>query len=82
VKPCFIKWLCEDIHELILHGHIGKINIASIDMLEDEVMSDLDVLCLAMKNQIVHYLDCTLIVTQECHMIEMKSIVFEGLTHS
>jgi hypothetical protein len=52
-----------------------------IDVVPDEVMPDLNVLCLVVLNQIMSNLDGTLIVTQEWNLVTMNSIVLQHLPH-
>jgi hypothetical protein len=47
----------------------------------DEVMPDLNVLCLVVLNRIMSNLDGTLIVTQEWNLVAMNSIVLQRLLH-
>jgi hypothetical protein len=62
-ESCFIKGLREDVGKLIIYTYIRKVNITSIDVIPDEVMSDLNVLRLVVLNRIMSNLDGTLIVT-------------------
>jgi hypothetical protein len=50
-------------------------------MVPDEVMPDLNVLCLVVFNQIMSNLDGTLIVTQEWNLVTMNSKILQGLLH-
>jgi hypothetical protein len=52
-----------------------------MDMVPDEVMTDLNVLRLVVLNQIMSNLDGTLIVTQEWNLVTMNSIVLQRLPH-
>jgi hypothetical protein len=62
-ESCFIKGLREDVSELIICTYIRQVNITLIDVVPDEVMPDLNVLCLVVLNGIMSNLDGTLIVT-------------------
>jgi hypothetical protein len=62
-KSCFIKGLHENIGELIICTYIRKVNVTSIDVVPDEVMTDLNMLRLVVLNRIMSNLDGTLIVT-------------------
>ena len=46
-----------------------------------EMVADINVLCFCMLNWIVGQLDCTLIVTQEWHFLELDSKVTQGGLH-
>jgi hypothetical protein len=50
-------------------------------MVPDEVMPDLNVLCLIVLNRIMRNLDVTPIVTQEWNLVTMNSIVLQRLPH-
>ena len=63
-ESCFVKWLGEDVGKLIFGTYIRQVNITSSNMITDEVMADLNVLCLVVLHQVVGYLDSTLVVTQ------------------
>jgi hypothetical protein len=60
---------------------LRKVNITSIDVVPDKVMSDLNVLRLVVLNRIMSNLDGTLIVTQEWNLVTMNSIVLQCLPH-
>jgi hypothetical protein len=62
-ESCFIKGLRENVSELIICTYIRKVNVTSIDVVPDEVMTDLNVLRLVVLNRIMSNLDGTLIVT-------------------
>ena len=63
LKPWLVKGLREDIGKLILGGHIREINIALLNMIPNEVMTNLNMLRLGMKNRVVGDLDFTFIIT-------------------
>jgi hypothetical protein len=50
-------------------------------MVPDEVMPDLNILCLVVLNRIMSNLDGALIVTQEWNLVTMNSIVLQHLPH-
>jgi hypothetical protein len=63
LESCFIKGLCENVSELIICTYIRKVNVTSIEMVPDEVMTDLNVLRLVVLDRIMSNLDGTLIIT-------------------
>jgi hypothetical protein len=50
-------------------------------VIPDEVMPNLNVLCLVVLNRIMSNLDGTLVVTQEWNLVAMNSIVLQHLPH-
>jgi hypothetical protein len=62
-ESCFIKWLCEYIGKLVIGANIREINISSVYMIPDEMMTNLNILHLVVLNRVVGNLDCTFIIT-------------------
>ena len=77
-KSLLIKWLGEDIGKLIFGAHTLNANVPFLLMISNEMMADIYVLCSCMLNRIVGQLDCTLIVTQQWHFLELDSKVTQS----
>jgi hypothetical protein len=62
-KPILIQWLGEYVGKLIFGAHTLNANIPFLLMIYYKIVTDINVLCSCMLNQIVGELDSTLIVT-------------------
>ena len=62
LESSFVKWLGEDVVKLILGVDEGELNIATSNMITDEVITNFNVLRLPVKYRIVCNLDGTLVV--------------------
>ena len=80
-KSLFIKWLGEYIGKLIFGAYTLNLNVPFLLMISYEIVADINVLCSCMLNWIVGQLDCTLIVTQKWHFLELDSKVIHGSLH-
>ena len=60
---------------------MDDINVFLHNMISEEVMTNLNVLCLRVLNWVVGNLDGTLIVTVERHILQVDTIVLESLLH-
>ena len=56
-------------------------NVTLQHMITKKMMTNLNVLCLRVLNWVVSNLDCTLIVTEERHILHVDVVVLEGLVH-
>ncbi len=61
-KSPLIQWLGEDVRQLILGATEGENDVASSNVILNEVIMYLNVLRLTMKNRIIGDLDGTLVV--------------------
>ena len=80
-KPLFIKWLGEDIGKLIFGAHTLNANVPILLMISNEMVANINVFYSCMLNRIVGELDCTLIVTQQWHFLELDSKVIQSVIH-
>ena len=80
-KPFLIQGLCEDISQLLFSVDMDDINVLLHNMIFEEVMTNLNVLCLRVLNWIVGNLDGAFVVAVKWHLLQMNAIVLECLLH-
>ena len=61
-KPLLVKGLHEDICKMILGPDIRELNVTTVYMLSNEVVKNLNILCLRVLHWVVGYPDGTLTV--------------------
>ena len=54
---------------------MNKINVSMLDVIPDEVMTNLNMLCLAVLNRVVGDLDCAFIVPVKRHFVIVDTII-------
>jgi hypothetical protein len=66
---------------LVIGAHTLNANVPFLLVISYEMMTDINVLCSCMLNQIIGELDSTLIVTSQWHLLELDSKVTQGSLH-
>ena len=62
-ESCFIKWLGKHICKLNLGRNIAQLNVTTVDMIMDKIVTDLDMLGPLVQHRVVSNLDSTFIIT-------------------
>ena len=75
LESFFVKWLCEYIGKVVFSTHICQVNISSSDMIPNELMKNLNVLCPVVLHQVESYLDSTFVVTKKMHFVKNGIVI-------
>jgi hypothetical protein len=76
-KPFLIQCLSEYIDKLIFGAHTLNANVPFLLMISNEMVANINVFCSCMLNWIVGEPDSTLIITQQCHILELDTKVIQ-----